>query len=259
MRVRGRVRRACRPGLERVEGRELLSGLMVALAANKPNVTAADLLANQLSGIHADATGNGAGGSGSSGLIQGLGNGFGPDNTSSPLLGQGTPTPQELNREAFKAGFAGRYYTGPGRFSDQGTTYFYRGIGSSSDFLHGDFDMAVVTPTDPTAPFIGEAVLQDKNNNSSALIGLILRGDRTKVDALGRPTVLQFVADPNIYSGAFFVAAAEGTISLTYGPGPNHPITAIFRGRVYTSGVTNPLVNMDLYARHNRPLRFRGH
>src|SRR5262249_32288557 len=73
MRVRGRVRRACRPGLERVEARELLSGLMVALGANRPNVTAADLLATQLSGIHADqgggGGGNGAGGSGSSGLI----------------------------------------------------------------------------------------------------------------------------------------------------------------------------------------------
>jgi hypothetical protein len=117
--------------------------------------------------------------------------------------------------------------------------------------------MAVVTPTDPTKPFIGEAVLEDKNTNSAGIQGFILRGDRTQVDSLGRPTHLEFVADQNIYSGAFFVQAAEGTVDIKYGAGPNHPINAIFKGRVYTTGVTNPLVNQDLYARNNRPLRFR--
>ena len=254
MKVRDRERRALRPTLEQVEARELLSGLMLALSSNAPNVTAASVLAQVQSNGGGDA--NGTGGSGSGGLILGLGNGFGPGNTSSPLLGQGTPTPHELLREAYHASFSGRYYTSPGRFSDQAATYFYRGIGGSSNFLHGDFDMSIITPTNSTQPFFGEAVLQDKNTNSSGVQGFILRGDCAKVDALGRPTHLEFVADQNIYSGAYFVQAAEGTVDIKYGAGPNHPIKATFNGRVYTTGVTNPLVNQDLYARQQRPLRF---
>lgn len=261
MKSRARLRRAARPGVEHCESRELLSGIMLALQGNAPRINASTLLAS----IRASASGggnggaNGEGGSGSAGLIKGIGNGFGPGNTSTPLLGQGTPAPHEALREAYHAAFSGRAYTSPGRFSDQGQTFFYRGVGGSSNFLHGDFDMAVVTPADATKPFFGEAVLQDKNTNSGAIQGFILRGDRTKVDSLGRPTQLQFVADPNIYSGAYFVEAAEGVVDITYGDGPNHPVVVKFTGRVYTSGLTNPLVNQDLYARHTRPIRFRGH
>jgi hypothetical protein len=119
--------------------------------------------------------------------------------------------------------------------------------------LHGDFDMGIVTPLDPNKPFLGEAVLQDKNNNSQAIQGFILTGNRTSVDSLGRPTHLTFEADPNIYSGAFFVQAAEGSVDITYGP--RNTIAVRFTGLVYTSGLTNPLVNQDMYARHGRPLR----
>ena len=114
--------------------------------------------------------------------------------------------------------------------------------------------MAVVTPTDPNAPFLGEAVLNDKSTNSAGIQGLILTGARTDVDSLGRPTHLTFTADPNIYSGVFFVDAAEGTIDIHYGA--KGAITASFHGLVYTSGLTSPLVNQDLYARNGRPLRF---
>ena len=157
--VRDRVRRAAHPALEQVEQRELLSGLILALTSNAPSVTGASVLA-QAESNSGNGGANGAGGSGSGGLILGLGSGFGPSNTATPLLGQGTPTPHEALREAYRAGFTGRYYTSPGRFSDQGATLFYRGIGGSSNFLHGDFDMALVTPTDPTQPFFGEAVLE---------------------------------------------------------------------------------------------------
>lgn len=253
MNRRGRVRRAVRPELERVEPRELLSGLMLALASGRPTITAAQALSRRLSGLTASAAGGGGN------LVAGIGNQFTPDNTATPLLGQGTPTPHEAARETFRAGFEGRYYTSPGRFSDQGTTYFYRGVGGSTNYLHGDFSMAIVTPKDATSPFIGVAVLEDKNTNSSGIQGFDLRGDRTKVDSLGRPTELQFAADPNIYSGAYFVEAATGTVSIKYGAGPDHPITAVFNSRLYTSGLTNPLVNQDLYARHNRPVRYRSH
>jgi len=181
-------------------------------------------------------------------------NGFG--DASSPLLGAGAPSRREQVRQSFRAVFTGRYYTSPGRFSDQSTTYFFRGVGGSSFFLHGDFDMGVVTPTDPTAPFTGEAILQDKNTSSQAIVGLVLKGDRTAVDSKGRPTRLTLSADPNIYSGMFFVDAATGTVDIRYGP--NKSVTVIFNAQVYTSGLANPLVNSDLYARGNRPLKFRG-
>lgn len=224
MRLRRRVRRAVRPTLERVEERQLLSTF------NIPSSTSA---------FSAAQTG---------------GNGFG--DASSPLLGEGTPTPREQARQSFRAVFTGRYYTSPGRFSDQSTTYFFRGIGGSSFFLHGDFSMGVVTPTDPTAPFTGSAILQDKNTNSQALTGLDLKGDRTAVDSKGRPTHLTLSADPNIYSGIFYVDAAAGTVDIHYGP--NKSVTVVFNAQIYTSGLASPLVNSDLYARGNRPLKFRG-
>jgi len=265
MGVRDRDRRPLRPTIERMEERQLLSGLMASMAAQKLHPTAVP--PSFVGGIHAES-GGGAGGAGGEGTGGGggtgnrspytyppTGNGF-ADNSSSPLLGKGTPTPGELAREAYRASFGGRYYSGPGRFSDQGTTYFYRGLGTSTTFLHGDFTMAVVTPTDPTVPFQGSAILSDKNTNSSGVQGLILSGLRSDVDAQGRPTRLRFVADPNIYAGAFYVEAAEGTVDIKYGA--NDKIKVTFHGRVYTNGLTNPLTNQDLYARQGRPLRFHN-
>lgn len=265
MGVGDRERRPLRPVIERMEGRQLLSGLMASMAAQKLHPTATPpVLAGRL---HAES-GGGAGGAGGGGSGGGggagtrnpytyppSGNGF-VNNASSPLIGQGAPTPGELARETYRASFAGRYYTGPGRFSDQGTTYFYRGLGTSTYFLHGDFTMAVVTPTDPSLPFQGEAILSDKNTNSAGIQGFILSGLRTDVDSQGRPTRLRLVADPNVYSGAFFVQAAEGTVDIKYGAIDKIKVT--FQGRVYTNGLTNPLTNQDLYGRQGRPLRFHG-
>jgi hypothetical protein len=233
-----------------MERRELLSGVLAAMVASEPP----RISALQALSTHLTANGSIPVFSGNTGSI-GTGNTF-QDNHASPLIGNGTPSPSELARETFRAGFFGRFYTGPGRFTDQGTTYYYRGIGGSSFFLHGDFDMAIVTPTDPKAAFFGEAVLNDKSTNSAGIQGLVLTADRASIDSLGRPTHLTFTADPNVYSGAFFVEAAEGAVDITYGA--NHAIKAVFRGLIYTSGLANPLVNQDLYARHGRPLRFRG-
>jgi hypothetical protein len=267
-----RNRRAARPSLEPVEARELLSGIIAVLAsAQAPQVSAATLLAQRLqlsSGAALTASPGNTSASGSVSGAQGgtintggttlpAGNSL-TDNTASPLFGNGTPTPHELAREAFHAGFQGRSYTGPGRFSNQGTTYYYRGVGGSSFFLHGDFNMAIVTPTDPSAMFVGEAVLNDKSTGTSGILGLVLVGDRSNVDQFGRPTKMTFTGDPNIYSGAFSVAGAEGTVTIRYGNGPKQQTVVTFSGRVYTSGLTSPLVNTDFYARHDRPLVFRG-
>jgi hypothetical protein len=270
-----RNRRAARPQLERFESRELLSSIGVILAAAQaPQITAASALALRLqqtgwavvnngqpaptTATASPGTGAGSGTTNTGGTTLPQGNSF-SGNTSTPLLGNGTPTPHELARQAFHAGFQGRAYTSPGRFSNQAATWFYRGTGGSSFFLHGDFNMAIVIPTDPTASLVGEAVLNDKSTGTSGILGLVLTGSRSDLDAQGRPTRMTFTADPNIYSGAFAVSAAEGTVTIRYGHGSSQPTAVIFDGRVYTTGLTNPLVNTDMYSRHNRPLVFRGH
>jgi hypothetical protein len=260
-----RDRRAVRPVLQPFEERQLLSGIVASMITSQPSEPSAiGLLESQ---IAAPATGSSSTAGGTttqgafagfqaySGNTGGVGNGVGlNDNTSSPLLGNGFPTPQELARETFRATFTGRVYTGPGRFANQGTTYFLRGIGGSNFFLHGDFDMAVVTPTDPSANFLGLAVLNDKSTNSSGILGLDLTASRTAVDSQGRPTQLTFSGDPNVYSGAFAVSAAQGTVTITYGA--KNAVKVTFQGLVYTTGLTSPLVNQDLYARQGRVIPF---
>jgi hypothetical protein len=269
-------RRAARPSVEPFESRELLSSIAAILATSQsPHLSAASALAlhlqqtgwavvsgpstantsaiptSQVSASQASTPIN----TGGTTLPQG--NSL-TGNNSSPLLGSGIPTPHELAREAFHAGFQGPSYVSPGRFSNQATTWYYRGTGGSSFFLHGDFDMAIVKSTDPTASFIGEAVLNDKSTGTGGILGLVLVGNATDVDPYGRPTKMTFTGDPNIYSGAFFVSAAEGTVTIRYGKGRSQPTAVIFDGRVYTNGLTNPLVNTDMYARHNRALVYRG-
>ena len=246
-----RRRRSVRPRLVSLEGRELLSGVIAVMAKNSPHAPSAiGTLSKHMATVPTDEqfvvpSGNAGGVDSTSSFI---------NNKSSPLLGNGPLSPSEAAREAFRAGFNGRVYTGPGRFSDQSTTSFYRGIGGSSFFLHGDFDMAIVTPTDPAKPFLGEAIMNDKSTNSGGLVGLVLSGSRSAVDSQGRPTHLTFNVDANIYSGIFFVDAGNGTVDITYGA--NNTTHVSFNGRIYTNGLSSPLVNSDLYARQGRPVKF---
>lgn len=243
--------RALRPTIEghALESRQLLSGIIAVMAASAPRpVAAAVALSHRLAAPPVIYSGN----------TGGVGNGSGlSNNSNTPLLGNGQLSPQEVARETFRAVFTGQLYTGPGRFSSQSTTYNFRGLGGSNFFLHGDLDMAIVTPADPTAPFLGEAVMNDKSTGSGGILGLILTASRTAVDSHGRPTQFTFSSDPNIYSGIFFVSASQGTLNLTYGA--HNSFKAVFQGLVYTSGLTNPLVNSALYGRNNRalPLRHR--
>ena len=295
-----RRRRDRRPGLEPLEGRELLSGLLIALQSNVPILgpaqvaSVASLRAEAAHG-HGQVSARAGVGGGSSGLISGsspgavgtgnarvggtntlfnagglYGGGNNPQGISfpaSPLAGIGTPTAAELAREKFVAHFSGPLSYKPGRFSDQKQIIFLRGLGGSTSnfFLRGDYSLAIVIPTgfdlkhpagtgsDPTAPgyvppVTGFAFLDDKNNNSGGIFGLDLVADPTSFDAKGRPTRLTFTADPNVYGGIFFVDSAVGTVRITYG---KHSAASVFNGRVYTSGLTSPFENVDLYAKHS--------
>jgi hypothetical protein len=215
-----------------------------------------------------------AGGGGSSGggiignPVTGVGSSNLPNgsaaNSPAPLLGAGQPTSHELAREEFRAVFTGPYTIGPGRFSDQSRILYFRGVGGSTDFLHGNFNMGIATPTDPTILPSGAAVLNDKNNNGAGILGLDVQVDPTSYDRAGRPTRLTFDSDPNIYSGGFFVSQSTGTVQIHYQPGRvsgrfpgatgQGVATVYFSGLVYTSGLTNPIRNSDLVARGGKIL-----
>jgi hypothetical protein len=238
-----RNRRAYLPSVERIEPKALLSALTTGLLSSHPapSVLVASAIQAQAgpifptSGPYPNGT---------------------PAGAAAPLLSAGTPTAAELARETFKAGFGGPFFGIPGRFSDQAHIEYYQGLGGSTMFLRGDYDMAIVTPTDPTQPLYGEAVLEDKNTNSGGIIGLILTAVPGAVDSHGRPTEMTFKTDPNIYSGVFFVEQSTGTVKIHYNDAGGFA-TAQFSGLVYTSGLTNPLVNSALYSRGGR-LHKRG-
>jgi hypothetical protein len=291
-----RKRRIARPGVEPMDRRELLSGLMIALQAPVPQLsvtqeaaiasnlgqpaTAATVSAEEAVTTKSNsgpATGNAAiGGSNTAsvggGLYNGNNNPQGISFPDAPIIGTGTPTAAELAREKFVAKFKGPLATVPGRFSDQKDIIFLRGLGGSTPnfFLHADYSLAIVIPTgfnpanpagtgpdNPAVPpgspsyvppVTGFAFLDDKNNNSGGVVGLDLVAVPTSFDSKGRPTQLTFTADQNVYGGIFFVDAAAGTVTITYG---RNTATAIFNGRIYTSGLTNPFENVDLYSKNS--------
>ncbi len=281
-----RKRRNAVPRLEPMDRRELLSGLLVALQTTPAMPSPAQITsiasnlaqkgqvsAEQAGSSNVEAgTGNASvGGSNTASVGGGLyGGGNNPQGITfptAPIIGTGTPTTAELARERFVARFLGPLAILPGRFSDQKQIIFLRGLGGSTPnfFLHADYSLAIVIPTgfnrtnpagtggDPTAPgyvppVTGFAFLDDKNNNSGGVVGLDLVADPTSFDAKGRPTRLTFTADPNVYGGIFFVDSAVGTVHITYG---KNTATANFNGRIYTSGLTNPFQNVDLYAKHS--------
>jgi hypothetical protein len=236
--VRGRrnTPRRIRPALETMEARELLSVVPILAQSQKPNVSAAAV-------IQAATRSGTPSASASTGLV------LDAANSQSPLIGT-NPTPRELARERFTAVFSGPVSVGPGRFGDQAKTLYFRGLGTSNTFLHGDFQMAIVFPTDTSKPLFGEAVMQDKNTNSSGIIALPMQGLTPQTfDKQGRPTDFTFSQDPNIYSGIFFVNTSAGSVHIQYSKGS---ATVTFKGLVYTTGLTNPLTNSDLYSRGGR-------
>jgi len=172
-----------------------------------------------------------------------------PATSGSPLIGT-DPTAHELARERFHGYFSGPVSVGGGRFGDQAKILYFQGLGGSSMFLHGDYQMAIVFPADPTQPLFGEAYLQDKSTNSGGEVAFVLQGTAPQTyDKRGRPTSMTFSADPNINSGIFFSDTASGTLQIHYSKGS---ATAIFNGLVYTTGLTSPLANSALYSRGGR-------
>src|SRR5262249_10452858 len=130
------------------------------------------------------------------------------------------PTARQLALEKFVAKFQGTFNVGPGRYSSEAQQTFVRGAGGSNQFLHGDTQLRIITPVDPSIPFGGAITMLDRNLNSNSVLGLDLTGDRvTGVDQAGRPTHLVITQlDPNVSAGRYVEGLASGTVDIRYLP-----------------------------------------
>jgi hypothetical protein len=165
-----------------------------------------------------------------------------PPNKSVPpfIPGPGLPTALEQARERFTATFSGRFNFGPPRFTGSYAYLFLQGTGTSSQFLHGNYSMGIVLPTQTGAAITGGAYLQDLNLSGGTEVGLDINFDPTSLDGAGRPTRGAWSVDPNIYSGLDFVAQGAGTVTIHY---VGKRAITTFQGQMYTNGLTNPLGN----------------
>jgi hypothetical protein len=232
-----RNRRAKRPAVERVEARDLPSGI-VATPRTMPVIARAGDV------VHSSQAGQPGPGQG----------GTGGDFPNQALVPTGVPTRRERAREAFRATYAGPFTVGRGRFSTEARQVYARGSGTSNAFLHGDHQMRIVLPTDPAAPVTGVIVQYDRSNASAGVLGLRLSGTPGDVDRAGRPTTLAFTVDTDISAGIFTGATGQGTVRIRYipsgrsGPGIFSQGTALVlvRGSIFTAGVNDPLRNSDI-------------
>ncbi|ODU01459.1 MAG: hypothetical protein ABS79_01580 [Planctomycetes bacterium SCN 63-9] len=161
----------------------------------------------------------------------------------------GTPTRREQMRQTFTARFKGDFTTGPGRFTDQSSQTYMFGGGNSNMFLHADLQLGYFSYKDVAQPATGLAALIVKDvGNTGNELDLNLVGDPSSVDRHGRITRFTWtVADSS--GGTFTGAIGEGTLRLIYMPGGKFTkrafgggtAGAIFKGSVYTNGVTNIL------------------
>jgi len=214
---------ALRPAVEGMESRHLLSALP-GITFDSPITTAPIHIA---SGGGAGGSGGGSSGGGSGGAGGGRGGSVGGalgGANASPPVEMGTPTPRELRRELFKGGFVARFFHETPRFTDESKAFSFVGIGGTNQFLHGNLQMKLFTPTDPAGTVVGTAGIFDRNNNSGGSLLLFLSGNPTDVDRAGRPTLLHFNVNGGGGSGGTYSSSVgEGTVKIQYFPGRHAP------------------------------------
>lgn len=175
----------------------------------------------------------------------------------SPIFHQPLPqaqtsdlTPREMVRQRFNATFSGQFTQGPGRLTSQASQIFLSGGGQSSAFRHGDLQLALFMPKDPSAAVTGSAALIVKNvSNSGNLLALNLQGTTQQLDQFGRPTLLNWTVGDGS-GGTFSDATGSGTLEIRYRPfgRPNRRgvstggVNVLFRGQIDTIGVNNVLL-----------------
>jgi hypothetical protein len=163
--------------------------------------------------------------------------------TSGGQTSGGQPTPAEIARERYGSSFVGPISVGPALFTNESRRIYIQGVGFSTQFLHGNIQMAIILPNSPGQPIYGGAYVQDQNLAGANAIGLDLVFDPNSVGARGLPTVGAWSTDPNVYSGPDFVAKGSGTFLVRYA---GRYAYVVFKGSMYTNGLTNPLGNTNL-------------
>ncbi len=216
-----------KPGLERLEGRELPTFTLIHHASLSPATLAALEAANVAKQVQANM----------------------PAPAAPP---SGTPTPHELTRQTFVGKFLGTYTVGNGRTSGEAQQILTLGSGTTNQSLHGQYQMRVSIPTDPTVPTSGVIALFPTNvaTSGSTLI-LDLTADPTSL-VRGLPTRYTWTVDPSssgIYTNAGGYGMGQGTLEIHFlnprrGPAPatqSGKTTVVIHGLINVGGVFNDL------------------
>jgi hypothetical protein len=226
-----RISRELRPCVEICEHRELLSAITDMMAANS---------------ISAARRASGPSQTVSTGLTPTAGGGFVPSTTSiaiptnqSPpsvslnlaLTPTGTLTRRQIRRELFTAKFAGPYTIGAGRTSTEALQTFITGVGSANTMIHGDIQMLLITPKNPSTMIGGTAGIFDRNLNTNTSLGFDLLAPQQDVDRAGRPNHIPTVSlDVNASAGLYTEGFAQGAINIRYFPSGKHTRGVISQG-----------------------------
>lgn len=158
-------------------------------------------------------------------------------------------TPHEFVRERFTGIFSGQFIQGPGRTTSQASQIFISGGGTANAFQHGDLQMALFVPKDPSAGITGSAALIVKNvSNSGNLLDLDIQATTEKLDQKGRPTLLAWTVNGGS-GGMFSASTGSGTVQIRYRPmgrtgrhgNGTGGADVVFRGQINTIGVNNVL------------------
>jgi hypothetical protein len=221
--MRQRLTRDRRPCVEECEHRSLLSTVLDLMAANS-------LATERQVSILSTSRNGGFALSPTSIAVPGN-QGPPPGGTNLAITPTGTLTPRQLKIERFSASFAGPYTIGPGRTSTEALTTFITGRGSASTIIHGDIQLLIVTPKDPTMQIGGIAAIFDRNLNSNTVLGLDLLAPHQNVDHAGRPNLFPSVAlDVNASAGVYSQGFAQGVLSIRYIPSGKHTPGVISQG-----------------------------
>lgn len=228
----------CRPGVEGLETRDLLSHVIPKSAhratAGLPNPAVIQQAVQLL---------------------------YGP-NSQTPM----TPTPAEVHRQTFVARWIGQYTVGPPRFSDRASTIHAFGVsGGSNQFLKGKFQITLFPPADPDAtptpgdPYAnqltGIAGLFPQNIlQSSSDVVLDLNGAPSPGSSpLALPTHLTWTYDFNTSAGAYAAPVGfvqgTGTLDLKWIPDArplagtqgSGKVIITFQGLINTSQLVSPI------------------
>jgi hypothetical protein len=273
----GHSRRNCRPSLEGLETRDLLSVAAPQAQMLRLGAGGSLVLGNLTTSTPVKPA--------DPAVIQELVNSlFKPVTTTVPIqignqvFAPGTyavpqPTSNEVQRETFVERFVGRYVVGPSRFSNQASTIHIYSNGAdamSNQFLHSRSQIILFTPADPAAkpttndPVAGQVVglvsafpLSFLNSSSYLIMNVtnlpgVASNDPSALDH-GMPAHLAITPDPvsgGVYAGPQFTSTPAVQTNATTGqPFPLLPGTGGAVGFLGGTGVLDIHYVPDTHAR----------